>query len=124
MCLKPKIKEMNCLVRFVTLNSVIGITLAPFGIYIRKEYLNWNWIVNHEKIHWQQQIEMLIVFFYLWYLIEWFIRKFLFFQKKAYHKISFEREAFYYEENLNYLNNRKHFTWMKFLSKNNSTHYC
>lgn len=48
-------------------------------------------IVQHERTHWFQQVEMLIVFFFLWYGVEWFIK--LFTEQKAYRALSFEREA-------------------------------
>ena len=65
----PKIKKMNLFVRILTFGWAAGITLAPFGIYIKEGYENQRGIITHEKIHWQQQLEMLIIFFYLWYVI-------------------------------------------------------
>jgi hypothetical protein len=107
-----KIKKMNWFVKLITLNMFIGITLAPFGIYVKEKYINNKFTINHEKIHWKQQIEMLIIFFYLWYLLE-FILKFLFKGLKAYRLINFEKEAYTNDKDLNYLNNRKPFNWIK-----------
>jgi len=94
--------------------AIIGITLAPFGIYIHKNYITNKNVINHESIHWKQQMEMLIIFFYLWYLIEWIIRIFVN-GKKAYVSLSFEREAYANEANLDYLKTRKHFAWIKYI---------
>ena len=69
--------------------------------------------INHELIHTEQMKEMLYVFFYLWYFIEWFIR--LFCKGNAYRNISFEKEAYGNDDNLDYLNEREPFAWMKFL---------
>lgn len=69
--------------------------------------------INHELIHTEQMKEMLYVFFYLWYFVEWLIR--LFCKGNAYRNISFEREAYDYDDNLNYLNEREPFAWMKCL---------
>ena len=33
--------------------------------------------VTHEKTHTKQILEMGIVFFYLWYVLEWFVRLFI-----------------------------------------------
>ena len=108
---------MNRFVKFITGGgSVIGITLAPFGIYVKKEYLSRKATINHESIHWKQQLEMLIIFFYLWYGIEWFIRIFIN-GKDAYYNISFEREAYSNEYDLNYIKSRKHFSWLKYMKK-------
>lgn len=34
-------------------------------------------MINHEAIHTAQMKEMLYVFFYLWYVVEWIVRLFL-----------------------------------------------
>jgi hypothetical protein len=116
MCLKAKVKKMNGFVSFITFGWAAGITLAPFGIYIKEKYLTLKRMVNHEKIHWQQQLEMLIIFFYLWYFIEWLIKLF-FYGNKAYHNLSFEREANEFENDYTYLEKRKHFAWIKRIFK-------
>lgn len=112
-----RIKEKNFLVKLLTGKKIIGIALAPFGIYLKPEYLTKRSVIRHESIHWKQQIEMLIIPFYLWYLIEWFIR--LFMKGNAYKNISFEREAYENEFNEKYLKKRKFFAWTKYLTKKN-----
>lgn len=73
-------------------------------------------VITHETIHTKQMREMLYVFFYLWYVIEWLIRLcFTWNTTKAYRSISFEREAYLYEEFPNYPNARTHFNWVQFL---------
>lgn len=114
--LKPKIKKMNSFLKFFLSDGIIGIALAPFGIYLNKQYLNKKKTINHEKIHWKQQLEMLIIPFYIWYIIEWIIRNFTN-SKNVYKSISFEREANANENNLNYLNERKFFAWLKYIIK-------
>ncbi|MGV8946639.1 MAG: hypothetical protein ACOH1N_09435 [Lutibacter sp.] len=72
--------------------------------------------MNHEKIHLKQQIELLWIFFFVWYFIEYFIRIIQY--KKhdiAYRNISFEKEAYKNEQNLNYLEYRKVFAFLKYL---------
>lgn len=69
--------------------------------------------LNHEYIHTAQMKEMLYIFFYVWYGIEWFIRLFL--KGNAYKNVSLEREAYINESNLDYLSKRKHFSWFKYL---------
>ena len=108
-----KIKPMTKFLKFILGKNVIGITLCPFGIYTDDNNII---TINHEKIHWKQQLEMLIIIFYLLYLIEWFIK--IFFYKDAYRNISFEREAYSNSKNSNYLINRKHFSWIKYIFKN------
>tara|TARA_R110002049_G_scaffold71370_1_gene183903 strand:- start:68437 stop:68631 length:195 start_codon:yes stop_codon:yes gene_type:complete len=57
-----------------------------------------------------------IVPFYIWYVLEFLVR--LFQYKKweiAYQNISFEREAFANESNLNYLKQRSFWQFLKYL---------
>jgi hypothetical protein len=107
-----RIKRMNRIMRAL-MPDVIAITLAPFGIFHRPEKMPWQ-LLNHELIHWKQQMEMLIIPFYLWYFIEWLI-KLPKWGGIAYYRISFEKEAYANEKDGQYLNNRKHFTWFKYL---------
>ena len=72
-------------------------------------------IVNHESIHTSQMKEMLYIPFYLWYVTEWLIK--LLFKGNAYRNISFEREAYDNQYNLNYLKERKRYNWIKRLFK-------
>lgn len=97
--------KMIPLHRFAAINF-FGILLAPKSIKISSQ------TVNHEAIHTAQMTEMLFVFFYLWYLIEWLIR--LFCKGNAYRNIAFEKEAYQNDHNKNYLNSRKPYSWFKF----------
>ncbi|MCC8146833.1 MAG: hypothetical protein LIO93_10460 [Bacteroidales bacterium] len=72
--------------------------------------------INHERIHTQQMKEMLYIFFYIWYLIEWMI-KLLLYGSKSYYNLSFEREARENEQDMNYSKERKPFSWIKYLSR-------
>lgn len=93
-----------------------GITLWPWIILREryKDHYNTPTVINHESIHIKQQQEMLVIFFYLWYGIEWFIKLFKY-GKQAYYNISFEQEAYTYENDLKYINNRKMWAWKKYL---------
>ena len=70
--------------------------------------------LNHEKIHTAQIKELWYVFFYLWYVTEWLIR--LFMKGNAYRNISFEREAYDNQYDLDYLKSRKRFDFMKYIN--------
>ena len=64
-------------------------------------------IINHERIHLRQQLEMLIIPFYIWYLIA--------LRRKQYMGISFEKEAFANETNMQYLKERSYWSFLKYL---------
>ena len=71
---------------------------------------------QHEAIHTSQGKELLWIFFYLWYGIEWVIRMIQYRKKKeAYYNISFEREAYANDFNMGYLENRKWYAFIGYL---------
>lgn len=70
--------------------------------------------MNHERIHLRQQLELLVLGFYLLYLGEFFIRLLLTRSPYlAYRSISFEQEAYEYDKNMNYLRERNYFASFK-----------
>ena len=72
--------------------------------------------LNHESIHTAQMKEMLYLPFYIWYCTEWLVKLFVYWDShKAYRAIGFEREAYKYEDAPEYLDNRKHFEWFKYI---------
>ncbi|MFC4738919.1 hypothetical protein ACFO3U_02830 [Flavobacterium ponti] len=72
-------------------------------------------LINHEKIHIRQQIEMLVIPFFLWYGIEYVIRFIQYRNSKlAYLNISFEREAYQNEKNLHYLKQRSFWSFLRY----------
>ncbi|KAA3620835.1 MAG: hypothetical protein DWP94_11665 [Flavobacterium sp.] len=102
--------------RFLLGKNFLGISLWPFIILKRKELKQDSVFINHEKIHLRQQIEFLIIPFYLWYLIEYVIRLIQFRSTKiAYRNISFEREAYSNEKDLNYLKSRSFWSFIKYV---------
>jgi hypothetical protein len=72
--------------------------------------------LNHERIHARQQLEMLWLFFFLWYGIEFVLRWFkLHNRHKAYLALSHEKEAFKNDKDPGYLSKRKVLAWVKYL---------
>ena len=73
-------------------------------------------LINHELIHFYQQVEMLFVFHWLLYLLFYLIARV---KRKdhdtAYYNIPFEKEAYTFEHDLHYIRRRKLFAWVKFL---------
>ncbi len=73
--------------------------------------------INHESIHTAQMKELLYIPFYLIYFLEW-VYRLIFHTRTAYRGISFEKEAYGHEKDLNYLANRKHFAqWRRGCTK-------
>ena len=73
-------------------------------------------VLNHEKIHTRQMLELFILPFYLIYILEWGVRMLKFHDRfLAYKNISFEREAYINQNNLNYLRQRKLYSFIRYL---------
>lgn len=89
------------------------IVINLFGIlFVRKESFHKldQTTINHEAIHIKQMKELLYIFFYIIYFLEWLWR-ILFtkdrFTHQAYKNISFEKEAFKHQEDFNYIEWRR-----------------
>ena len=70
-------------------------------------------LLNHERIHSRQILELGIIFFYIWYGIEWLIKSLK--DGNAYKNLSFEREAYENENDENYLKTRKWYSFIKYI---------
>lgn len=102
--------------RYLIPKGYRGITLFPFVILKNPLDRQNRVLVNHEKIHIRQQLEFLIIPFFLWYFIEYGLRLIQYKNKNmAYRNISFEREAYSNEINLDYIKNRKLWDFRKYL---------
>ena len=102
--------------KYLTPKGFRGITLFPFIVLSQKEDRTNKVLVNHERIHIRQQLEMLVLPIFVWYFVEYLIRWVaLKDRRKAYRNISFEREAYENEKDLNYLKQRSFWKFMRFL---------
>lgn len=126
----------------IPFQGYIAMTVWPY-IFVRNSAAKRYTVIasNHEHIHGEQQKEMLLVgivlaaigfvFIGLWallfipvffwlYSLEYLFRLCQYRNtKKAYRNISTEREAYAYENDLDYLRRRKHFARLKFIFSNN-----
>lgn len=101
--------------KYIIPSRFSALTIYPF-IFIRNKEDKANTILlNHEKIHLQQQKELLILFFYIAYLVCFLVK--LIKEKntyKAYQQLCFEQEAYQNEHDLNYIFNRKPYAFLNF----------
>jgi hypothetical protein len=92
--------------------GISGITLFPVIILKDKHLKLDRRIMNHEKIHIRQQLELLILPFYLLYLFEFAVGLIKYKNRRtAYMNISFEQEAYKYDSDFSYLSKRKVWAW-------------
>ncbi|PIF33206.1 hypothetical protein CLU81_3786 [Flavobacterium sp. 9] len=94
-----------------------GMAVLPF-VFLKYNQDKENFVfVNHEKIHLRQQLELLILPFYIFYVLEYIIRLIQYKNKDlAYRNISFEREAYTNENDFDYLKNRSFFGFLNYIT--------
>jgi hypothetical protein len=92
-----------------------GMALFPF-ILVKEEASKQDQVMlRHEIIHLRQQLELLILPFYFFYLLNYLYNRSLFISHhQAYMNIVFEREAYANDAFPDYLTNRKLFSWIKY----------
>ena len=92
-----------------------ALALYPFILLRDKEQQHNKVLVHHERIHHRQQLEMLILPFYLAYVLNYFFNLLKYRQHdRAYREIIFEREAYIMENDFRYLKERRLWGWMSF----------
>jgi len=102
--------------KYFTPKGFRGITFFPFVFLVNKEDKKNPAFVNHERIHIKQQLEMLVVPFFVWYSIEFLFRWIQYKNKHtAYRNISFEREAYKNEKDLCYCKQRPFWGFLKYV---------
>jgi len=93
-----------------------GLALFPF-VFVKSRLDKENAVfMNHEQVHLRQQLELLILPFFMVYFLEFFVRLIQFKNVDlAYRNISFEREAYANEKDLNYLKQRSFWEFFEYL---------
>ena len=100
--------------RYLIPKGFRGFTFFPFVFLKYRKDTDNEVLLNHEKIHIKQQLEMLVVPFFIWYFLEFLYRLIQFRNRNiAYRNISFEREAYENEKDLNYLQSRSFWRFLK-----------
>src|SRR5688572_26806924 len=93
-----------------------GLAVFPFVILRERSHVADSAFVGHEKIHIRQQLELLVLPFFIWYGIEYLVRLVQYRDRKqAYYNIGFEREAYANEKDLGYLISRPFWKFLKYL---------
>ncbi len=102
------------------LPAYYGITLWPFIImrHTLREMGGRRFavLINHERIHIRQQLETLLVFFYILYGVFYVINRIKGqTHSAAYCNIPFERESYANEADISYLKSRPWLSWRKYI---------
>lgn len=111
------LQQMIVLVsKYLTPKGFRGLTFFPF-VFLKDANDKQNVaLMNHERIHLRQQLELLILPFFVWYGIEFLVRLIQYKNfHRAYKNISFEREAYAKEYDCDYLLQRSFGSWFSYL---------
>ncbi len=93
-----------------------GMAIFPFIILKDKVQITDAVLINHEKIHLRQQLELLLIFFYFFYLLNYLVNLLRYKDHdKAYRSIIFEKEAYSFDHDLDYLNKRRFLGFLRLL---------
>ena len=94
-----------------------GMAIFPFIIVKSQALIKDKILINHEEIHLKQQLELLILPFYIVYLLHYVINLIIYKNhNQAYLNIVFEKEAYRHEKDVNYLKKRKFFAWVAYFA--------
>lgn len=98
--------------------AIRAIACFPF-IFVRDMSVVQPQLINHELIHFRQEVELLLVGAAALYVCEYLYRRIL---KKlpaeeAYTNLSMEQEAYANQDNLNYLQERKPYAMFQYIGK-------
>lgn len=104
--------------KFLIPKGFRGITIFPFIIIRKDRDANNLVLINHEKIHLRQQLELLVLPFYFIYLLDYLLKMVRYKDKNiAYRNIIFEREAYSNERDMNFLKKRAFWNWLKYFNE-------
>lgn len=105
---------MNYPVIVVPFLPAAAMAVFPFILVKKASYRSDVVLIQHEKIHLQQQLELLVMPFYLFYLFHYLVNLIRYRNhEKAYLLIIFEREAYKHDNDENYLVNRRFCAWIR-----------
>jgi hypothetical protein len=103
--------------KFLVPNGYKGMTIWPFIFVNSQKHKEDIVVMNHEKIHLKQQLELLIIPFYILYFLDYMIGVAKYRNTRlAYKNIIFEKEAYMNQNNLDYLKERKFFSFIKYFN--------
>ncbi|HLS36988.1 MAG TPA: hypothetical protein VK023_01835 [Sphingobacterium bovisgrunnientis] len=114
--MKGKILVSRFWTKVFSFGKAEAITIFPF-IFLKRAGLKVDkFLLNHERIHLIQALELAVFPFYIWYITEFLVRYIQYKNfDKAYRNISFEREAYTNQNNQNYLKQRRLWSFWRYI---------
>jgi hypothetical protein len=92
-----------------------GMSMFPFVLVRDRNADDYLVLMNHERIHLRQQLELLVLPFFVLYGLDYLVNLIVYRdRRKAYLNIVFEREAYENEKDLEYLKSRSFWRFLKY----------
>jgi len=113
---KPIYIENSKLPVWLSYFAPIDIWAISFGWFVWCRGLMSDVTKRHECIHFQQQLELAFIGFYILYALSW-LHGLVKYKNgaTAYREIVFERESYSNEYTEDYLDNRPRYAWIKYI---------
>lgn len=92
-----------------------GLTIFPFVFVSDMNSKHYLALINHERIHLRQQLELLVLPFFVIYVLDYLAKLIRYRDRNlAYRNVVFEREAYENENDLDYLKSRSFWRFMRY----------
>jgi hypothetical protein len=92
------------------------LTVFPFVVVRDRNAQDYLVLMNHERIHLRQQLELLVLPFFVIYGLDYLVNLIRYRNKYvAYRNVVFEREAYQNENDLDYLKSRSFWRFLTYL---------
>ena len=102
-------------VKILSLGNAQAMAIWPFILVSDRSLLQKTQLMRHESIHLRQQLELGIIPFYIWYLLDYMAGRLQgMSHSDAYLNIRFEKEAYANDAIENYLTERKTYNFLSF----------
>jgi hypothetical protein len=93
-----------------------GLTVFPFVVLRERNAQDYLVLMNHERIHLRQQIELMVLPFFVIYGLDFLVKLIRYRDKNlAYRNVVFEREAYENEIDLTYLKSRSLWRFLRYI---------
>ena len=102
--------------KYLVPKSFRGLAVFPFVVLRERNAQDYLVLMNHERIHLRQQIELLVLPFFVIYGLDYLVKLIRYRNRNlAYRNVVFEREAFENENDLSYLKSRSYWRFMSYI---------
>jgi hypothetical protein len=93
-----------------------GLTVFPFVLLRTRTAANDLVLMNHERIHLRQQLELFVLPFFVIYGLDYVVKLIRYRDRNvAYRNVVFEREAYENENDLDYLKSRSFWRFWRYI---------